>query len=189
VLPPSEIPRIRDVTKNVQALADAGKFKIQVSDMAADGDPAPQVVKTLEIDYTANGKDYKVSGTDPDIVDLSAQIPSFNAAAPPKIVVTSARYGVLHPEDNPQIRDVTKKVQAIVTSGKFTFVVSDLAADDDPAQGIVKTVEIEYTANGHTYKASGTDPDTVDLSAQIPSFNAASPPTIVVTSARYGVLH
>jgi len=189
VLPESEIPRVRDVTKKVQALADAGKFKIQVSDMAADVDPAPQVVKTLEIDYTANGKDYKVSGLDPEIVDLSAQIPAFNAASPPKIVVSCARYGLLHPEANPQIRDVTKKVQAIVAGGKFSFTVSDLAVDDDPAPGIVKTVEIEYTANGHTYKASGTDPDTVDLSTQIPSFNAASPPKIVVTSARYGLLH
>jgi hypothetical protein len=40
-----------------------------------------------------------------------------------------------------------------------------MAAGDDPAYGIVKTVEIEYTVGGEAFKMSGKDPETLNFPA------------------------
>ena len=45
-----------------------------------------------------------------------------------------------------------------------SFRVSELAAGDDPAFGIAKTVVIDYTVAGKKLSATGQDPDTVFLS-------------------------
>ena len=42
-------------------------------------------------------------------------------------------------------------------SGDVSFPVARLAEGDDPAFGIVKTAIIEYTMDGKTYTATGTD--------------------------------
>jgi hypothetical protein len=81
----------------------------------------------------------------------------------PKIIVRKAQYGIL---DDPQrTRDVREKVQAKADGGETSFRVSDMAAGDDPAYGIVKTLIIEYTADGKALTARGTDPEIIDLIA------------------------
>ena len=36
-----------------------------------------------------------------------------------------------------------------------------MAAGDDPAYGVVKTLDAEYTHGGKSHKVSGTDPETI----------------------------
>ncbi|HET6452773.1 MAG TPA: glycosyl hydrolase, partial [Armatimonadota bacterium] len=81
----------------------------------------------------------------------------------PKIIVQRAVYGVL--DDPAKTRDVREKVLKIVDSGQTSFQVSEMAAGDDPAYGIVKTLIVEYTADDKSVTATGTDPDTIDLAA------------------------
>lgn len=154
-------PHIRDVRKRAQKLIDQGRFKFVVAELAAGDDPAPQIVKTVEIDYTANGHTYKVSGTDPENVDLSAQIPGFDPAKPAAIVITSARYGLL--SEKIRILDVTHKVQALVDKGTLSFIAGEMAAGDDPAPMIIKTLTIDFKTNNKSYTILATDPQNVDL--------------------------
>ncbi|MCX6377289.1 MAG: glycosyl hydrolase, partial [Armatimonadetes bacterium] len=64
---------------------------------------------------------------------------------PHKITVDKAVYGIL--DDPARTRDVRDKAQRIVDGGESSFHVAAMAAGDDPAYGIVKTLVLEYTAS------------------------------------------
>jgi hypothetical protein len=77
--------------------------------------------------------------------------------------IQRAQYGVL--SDPRRTRDVRAKLQALINSSTSSqFSVAAMAAGDDPAFGIVKTLKVDYTINGHAYHREGQDPDTLDLS-------------------------
>ena len=78
-----------------------------------------------------------------------------------KVVIERATYGVL--SDPKRTRDVRAKLQAIVDGGELTFQVARMAEGDDPAYGIVKTLIVEYTADGKPFKVSGQDPQDITL--------------------------
>ena len=80
---------------------------------------------------------------------------------PPAIQIQKATYGV--PGDAVRTRDVRNKVQKLADSGELSFQVSQLAEGDDPAYGTVKTLVVQYTADGQPFTISGQDPDTVGL--------------------------
>jgi hypothetical protein len=89
----------------------------------------------------------------------------------PKIVVQKAVYGVL---GDPQCtRDVRAKVQQVVDGGEYSFQVALMAKGDDPAFGIVKTLIVDYTADGRKLTAAGKDPETISLEIGIPSEHVA----------------
>jgi hypothetical protein len=63
--------RTRDVRAKLQRLLDAGESSFPVSRMADGDDPAFMVVKTLEVEYTLNGKRMTAHGIDPELIELS----------------------------------------------------------------------------------------------------------------------
>jgi hypothetical protein len=85
----------------------------------------------------------------------------FAAPKPPKIVIEKAIYGV--PGDAQRTRDVRAKLQAMVDEGTIEFTVAELARGDDPAFGVVKTLNVEFTADGVPAKVSGQDTDSLNL--------------------------
>jgi hypothetical protein len=84
---------------------------------------------------------------------------------PPVIKIQKATYGV--PGDAARTRDVLTKVQARVDGGEFDFQVARLADGDDPAYLTVKTLVVEYTADGQPFTIRGQDPDRVNLDTAI----------------------
>ena len=81
------------------------------------------------------------------------------------IKIQKATYGV--PGDASRERDVQAKVQSLVDQGDYHFPVRKLADGDDPAFGTVKTLVLEYTADGHPGLAQGQDTDFIDLSTPV----------------------
>ena len=155
--------RSRDVTERIRRKVEAGNQSIAVASMAEGDDPAMLVIKTLVVDYNIEGQAFTVKGKDGETIRLSR-----NAVG---ARVLNARYGVL--DDPKRTRDVREKVQRILDAGESGFTVARMAAGDDPAFGIVKTLEIEYTMNGKRLRLTGTDPETVDfVTSPVP------PPTI-----------
>lgn len=78
-----------------------------------------------------------------------------------KIVIQKALYGLL---DDPQCtRDVRAKLQAVVDGGELRVRVARMAEGDDPAYGIVKTLQVDYTADGQPLHVSGEDPQVIRL--------------------------
>jgi hypothetical protein len=78
-----------------------------------------------------------------------------------RFVVQKALYGVL--TDPARTRDARERVQRLVDGGETSFQVARLAAGDDPAFGIVKTLTVEYRVGDLSASVSGTDPETVTL--------------------------
>lgn len=83
----------------------------------------------------------------------------------PVIELDSATYGV--PGDPSRTRDVRTKVQTLLNGGEINFNVNQFAKDDDPAFGVVKTLELKYTIDGKPFTLRGRDPDYVDLCPSI----------------------
>lgn len=83
----------------------------------------------------------------------------------PLIRIQKAIYGV--PGDAARSRDLLDKVQALVDRGELAFQVSQLAQGDDPAFGTVKTLALEYTADGQPFSISGQDTDNISLNTAI----------------------
>jgi len=79
----------------------------------------------------------------------------------PVIKIQKATYGV--PGDAARTRDVRAKVQALVECGELDFQGARLADGDDPAFGTVKTLNLEYTADGQPFTIKGRDTDTLSL--------------------------
>ncbi len=151
--------RTRDVTAKVQDRVDSGESSFPVSMLAASGDPAPDVVKTLIVDYTIDGRAFTVSARDPETIHVSRE--------PVKVTVEKARYGVL--DDPKRTRDLREKLQRWFDAGVTRFKVADLAQGDDPAFLVVKTLDLEITRDGRRETLTGQDPDTIDLvSAVVP---------------------
>jgi hypothetical protein len=132
---------------------EEGERSFQVSQMATGDDPAHGAVKTLMVEYRIGEKTYTVKARDPDTIHLTDEVV--------KITVTQARYGIL--DDPHRTRDVRALVQRITDAGHTRFPVARLAADDDPAYLVVKTLVLDYVLNGKEYSVRLTDPETVDL--------------------------
>ncbi len=100
------------------------------------------------------------------------------AGKPLPILIEKALYGPAG--DSQRTRDVRAKIQHMVDRGQRSFRVSQIAVGDDPAEGAIKTLVVEYSAADSRFTASAGDPDMIHLTGE-----AAN---IVVTKARYGVL-
>ncbi len=97
---------------------------------------------------------------------------------PARILVRQARYGVL--EDPARVRDVTGRMQAKVDAGEVQFAVRTMAASDDPAPSVVKTLAVDYEIEGRAFHVRAPDPATIRLSSQAMR--------VTIEKARYGVL-
>ncbi len=149
--------RTRDVTARVQDKVDAGQLGFLASAMAEGDDPSPDVAKTLAVDYQVEGRKFHVRAQDAVLIHLSEEAVT--------VTVEKALYGVL--DDPKRTRDVREKVQRLVDSGESSFKVALMAQGDDPAYGIVKTLEIDYVEDGQQKHLSGKDPETIDFSPLI----------------------
>ena len=84
--------------------------------------------------------------------------------------MSKAVYGLL--DDPKATRDVTAKVQALFAKGTLAFAVTDMAKDDDPAFMQVKTLRIDYLANGEAFSVSSTDGQRISVNAPAPALAA-----------------
>ena len=69
--PKGDETRTKDVTAQVQRIVDRGVTEFRVADLAAEGDPAVNVVKTLRLDYTVDGKSLFASAIDQESILLA----------------------------------------------------------------------------------------------------------------------
>ena len=150
---PGDPRQTRDVREKVQQKVDGGQYSFPVRLMVEAGDPAPEKVKTLVVEYRIDGKQYTAQAQDSSTIHLTT-----NAV---KITVEKARYGVL--DDPKRTRDVRRKLQALVDAGESSFVVARMAEGDDPAFLVVKTLAVEYSLNGQHRSVKGTDLELIDL--------------------------
>jgi hypothetical protein len=66
----------RDVREKVQRIVDAGKNRFRVQALARGDDPAQDINKTVEVEYTIDGMPYKASASDLEVLSLAQDLPS-----------------------------------------------------------------------------------------------------------------
>lgn len=79
--PAGEVDRMKEVTANVQQLVRERNGAFVVADLVRWGDPVPNVVKTLRVEYEVRGKRFSTSGTDGDVVTFEVPEEVRNAGA------------------------------------------------------------------------------------------------------------
>ena len=79
----------------------------------------------------------------------------------PTIVIRRAVYGV--PGDPRRTRDVRAKVQQLIDRGQTRFPVARLAEGDDPAHLVVKTLVVDYIADGRSLTVTAEDPQDMEI--------------------------
>ena len=87
------------------------------------------------------------------------------------IVINKATYGLLG--DLKPARQVREKLQALIDRDGASLLVSKLSIGDDPAPGVEKTLEADYTIDGRPHHAGGQDHETLDLLETLPDDYAA----------------
>ncbi|MDR3689111.1 MAG: glycosyl hydrolase [Fimbriimonas sp.] len=68
--PKGDASRTKDVQSQVQRMVDGQVTSFQVAQLAGEGDPAVNIVKTLNLEYTMNGRTFTASATDPESISF-----------------------------------------------------------------------------------------------------------------------
>jgi hypothetical protein len=69
------------VRNEVQALVSGGAPEFSVGKLNAGGDPAYHVVKTLVVEFTADGQPFKINASEPDSIYIGTPISNVSPAA------------------------------------------------------------------------------------------------------------
>jgi hypothetical protein len=81
------------------------------------------------------------------------------------IKILKATFGVLG--DATRTREARNEIQGMVNGGEIDFSVGKLTAGGDPAYGVVKTLMVEYTADGRPFTTSAQEPDSIHLGTPV----------------------
>ncbi len=142
----------------------------EISPLAVCDETASDI--SIPLHFEANGSAFVVfrpetKHFDPVVSFTRDGQPAMPLTGSPVIKILKATYGV--PGDPVRTQDAQARVQAMVARGEVDFKVGDLAAGGDPAYGVVKTLVVEYTADGQPCTVSGHDPETISLIAAMPA--------------------
>jgi len=66
--PAGDPQHTKDVTDQVRRKLEGGQQSFVVAELAAEGDPAVNIVKTLRVEYEVNGKTFTATATDPETI-------------------------------------------------------------------------------------------------------------------------
>lgn len=132
-----------DVTEKLKAQVKNNRLEVVASNKLA-GDPLPNIVKTLYVDYEYDGKPTRAQVSEgQQLVLPPADLP---VGRPLRIVM--AGYGKLaQGQDWLPVRksvDVTAQVSAAVKDNTLRIKATNELADKDPAYGIVKQLRVCY---------------------------------------------
>ena len=128
--------RTRDVREKLQRLVDAGESSFTVARMAEGDDPAFMVVKTLELEFTVNGKRVQASGKDPEVIVLS---PTATQPAPPAKILRTANNQLVIEAREPGTYEL------INAAGKTQVMKVDSVASPEKVSG---PFQVKFTSPG-----------------------------------------
>ena len=158
----------RDVTANVKSLVAGGTREIQADNAMAGGDPAPNAVKQLRVNYRLNGRRQTIEVVEGKTLEL-----------PENAEVEQALYGQLHPPpaSSDQTVDLTAKLSARVKHGGLSVRIDNAFAGGDPAVNHPKELRVQYSVNGVRKRTTIKENETLTLpETALPS---GAPPSYV----------
>lgn len=129
-----------DVTAKLKNMATAPNFTVDVKNEALGDDPAYGHVKRLRVDYEIGGIKTVRFFAEKATMHFPVDLPE-----PP--VITRAVYEA---EDGNGSLDITNLLKKNAEAGFFDIAVDNKSLGEDPAPQRIKTLRVEYTANGES---------------------------------------
>jgi hypothetical protein len=152
---PEEVPsECADVTAKVKSAMANGVRRIKASNDLA-GDPAPNVVKELQIDYLLGTEQKRAKVSENQTVEL-----------PAGAEVVKALYGLIEeekPKPEAQVVDLTEKLAGMVKDGTLRVRADNALAGKDPAHMVVKQMRVDYLYKGARKQARVAENQTLAL--------------------------
>lgn len=154
------LPHCVDVTRQLRAATRAGTLRIEANNALA-GDPAPDIIKGLFVEYTAGGKVLWARTSE----NKTLTLPPNGTAGP--IEITGALYGdvpsglLAFPKQ--AAVDLTEKISAMVGDGRLKVVANNALTGKDPMFGVPKQLQVDYTLNGVPGSATVDENQTMSL--------------------------
>jgi len=162
--------RNSDVTSRLNSQIQGNQLSMVVNNQNMGGDPAPNQVKTLTVQYAVNGQSRQMVLNEGETLQLSS----------------STNYGNLHINraiygwEN-RTADVTTRLNSQVQGDQLNLQVTDENMGGDPAYGHSKKLTVDYSLNGQTRQVVTNQNDTLRISG-----NNYSENSLLISRAIYG---
>jgi len=158
-----QLPDVVDVTSKLAGQVWNGLLVVRADNSIA-GDPAPNIVKQLRVEYTLNGKRRTVTADENRVL----RIPS-DGRTGGELVIHRALYGVIPDKlPGPGARltvDVTAQLRTRVKDNRLS-VVADNSIAGDPAHLIVKQLRIDYKVGDRLFSKTVRENSLLELPAE-----------------------
>ncbi len=154
--------RTVDVTRLLQSRVSNNAIEVQVTNANMGGvDPAPAVVKELQLAYEIEGRARELRIRESDWLRLpEGASPAVPTAG---LRILSATYGTASRNS-----DVTKIVTSLITDDRLTLTVGANTLSVDPARGDEKVLYVVYLWKGQQYEARVSDGRVMDIPPRNP---------------------
>lgn len=160
-------PGVADVTDELAKAVRNGRLEVVASNDLA-GDPQPDVVKSLVVEYEADGRKGTVKVAESGKVALP---PGGGQAA--RLRILGAVYGDIPSNTNvvPALveKDITAAVAAAVRDGVLRVRADNALAGGDPAVNVPKQLRVEYELDGKPGTATVRENATLEIPARAPA--------------------
>jgi len=143
-----------DVTEALSTLVANDKLSVVVNNDTLGGDPAPNIVKRLHVDYTLNGKRYSQdvdeggSLTIPNGVATQKGDAAGAKASTKGLVIDNGIYGPATPPSAHNGADVASLLTKLIVDNHLSVIVNNDTMGGDPAPNEPKILHVEYTYGG-----------------------------------------
>jgi hypothetical protein len=151
-----------NVTAEVAAMVNKDVLNVRVDNDIFGGDPAPNVPKQLNVDYTIDGVAGTKSAFEGGRLRISANANPVSAKKS-RLVIRKAVYGDL---PNGMASDVTADVAEMVENDALE-VTANNENFGDPAGGTVKKLRVDYTFDGWKKSQTVEEGDTLKISPRV----------------------
>jgi hypothetical protein len=152
--------RTTDVTQFLNNNISNNSLRVQVNTGSMGGDPAPGVVKTLQVQYEMNGARNSVSVRDGEMLQLPGGFGGGNGGGwgGNDLRIDNATYGSFG-----RNVDVTNLLQNAVQGGSLKMSVNDNSMNANPSRGRNDRLTVRYTYRGRQLSKEVREGDTLLL--------------------------
>lgn len=153
--------RTTDVTQFLNNNVSNGRLRVQVNAGSMGGDPAPGVVKTLQVQYELDGRRNTMSVRDGEMLEIGGGFGGGNNGGwggGRRLEILSATYGTFR-----QSVDVTQIVRDAQRNDGVRLVVNDFTMKANPSGGRNDRLVVRYVYEGQERSKEAGERETLIL--------------------------
>jgi Protein of unknown function (DUF3011) len=152
--------RLSDVTNRLNSQIRGNQLSLQVTNDTMGGDPSPNQIKTLTVQYTYNGSFAQSIVSEGNYLSLPmggsyGRDSSYNDGS---LQITRARYGAGN-----RMADVTARLNSQIRGGQLSIRVTNDTMGGDPSPNLSKTLMVQYVYNGGQGQVEVNEGGTLNL--------------------------